>query len=151
VVGDQGAVIVSGMSGAGKSTLARHFPGSYLHDDVSLVVPHTGGWQVWYQNAYRPQPGPFAPSVPLRGIHFLTKERSQTKTLPMPPAQAMQSLCEQLFFMGPYCTTELLARAAQIAADVPTFALSHCLADPQAVRIQALFGHLGTERGDEDG
>ncbi|MBI5608615.1 MAG: hypothetical protein HY902_07015 [Deltaproteobacteria bacterium] len=143
VVGADGAVVVSGASGAGKSTLARHFPGHYLHDDVTLIVPQGGRWLVWYQDAYRPQPGPFPVGVPLRGLHFLGPDRQQTRASAMSSGRAMQALCEQLFYLGPQCASALLARGAQITADLPAFELSHCLADPQSVRIQELFGHLG--------
>ncbi len=113
------AHLVPGRSGAGKTTFAA-LARDRLADEISVVLPGTGGFRVHGSPWWSGRPG----SAPLGGVHALAWDGEGTA--PLGKAEALRHLASSL--VAPVGGAAELGRAlgvaARVAAAVPSSRLS---------------------------
>lgn len=136
---DSDAVVVAGPSHSGKSTLCQRLESRFLSEEYAFVVPTASGWQLHWFGERR------APCVErreqwhLEAIHWMTENRSGTRTWPLPVADAIAALWPCVLVPSGL-QDAALGNLSLLAQQVPVRALAHSLETPVAQVETILFG-----------
>jgi len=131
IVRNHRAYLFYGHSGSGKTTVARLSPDSLvLNDDLVLLLPHDGGWQVHATPFWNPsQVRPTRQSAPLVGVYRLVQSKD-VFLRKMSTAQSLAELVSNVPIIPEDSSrsSELLSRGIRLLETVPAYQL-HFLPD----------------------
>jgi hypothetical protein len=120
------AYLFFGHSGSGKTTISRLSKDALvLNDDLVLLLPHNGHWQVHATPFWNPsQVQPTRQSAPLAGIYRLVQDK-EVFLRKMSAAQALAELVSSVPVIpeDKYRSPELMIRGSRLLESVPAYQL----------------------------